>query len=104
MYSLLAALPTLALAVPTQKTQNNGQGNEEIQWKPCNFSDTVPGECGKMMVPLDYTEDDGEELAISLRRVPAAKRPRKGSIFFNFGGPGPSGVADLAAYAPRLMA
>lgn len=100
-YSLLATLPSLALAAPTQDTQNK----TGIEWTPCKIYGTRPGDCGKLMVPLDYTDDDsGEEIPLIISRVPATKRPKKGSILFNFGGPGANGIEDLSVFADHLLA
>ncbi|KAI1476079.1 alpha/beta-hydrolase [Daldinia eschscholtzii] len=71
------------------------QGASKLQWGPCNETEVpsdVPVDCSVLMVPLDYTEPDSDEkLQLDLVRVPAPIKPSKGSILFNFGGPGSTG-------------
>lgn len=63
-----------------------------LQWGPCNKTEVpsnVPVECSTLLVPLDYSEPKSNEtLLLDLVRVPAPVKPSKGSILFNFGGPG----------------
>ncbi|MCW2912832.1 MAG: peptidase [Actinomycetia bacterium] len=57
-------------------------------------------ECAKLAVPLDYAQPGGEKIRIALIRVKATDQPKRiGSLLFNFGGPGVSGVALFAAGA-----
>lgn len=51
-------------------------------------------ECGTLTVPLDYDQPDGETIDLALIRIQAAG-DRIGSLVFNFGGPGGSGVDTL---------
>ena len=44
-------------------------------------------------MPLDYDEPDGETIDIALARVPATDADERiGSLVFNPGGPGASGI------------
>ncbi|MEU4327609.1 alpha/beta hydrolase [Nonomuraea dietziae] len=57
-------------------------------------------QCGKLAVPLDYGKPDGETLDLALIRIPATgPGQRIGSLVFNFGGPGASGVDTMAQAA-----
>ncbi|GAA2858766.1 alpha/beta fold hydrolase [Streptosporangium fragile] len=78
-----------------------------IAWGPCTDIKRPGGqtpaqgepapECGKLKVPLDYTKPDGESVEIALIRLKATgPGERIGSLVFNFGGPGASGVDTLA--------
>ncbi|TMR09184.1 alpha/beta hydrolase [Nonomuraea turkmeniaca] len=59
-----------------------------------------PGvECGKIQVPLDHAKPEGEKIDLALIRVKATGDDRLGSLVFNFGGPGGSGVDTLALAA-----
>ncbi|MCT9930429.1 alpha/beta fold hydrolase [Planotetraspora sp. A-T 1434] len=50
-------------------------------------------ECAKLTVPLDYAEPHGETIQVALIRVRATDQAhRLGSLVFNFGGPGASGI------------
>lgn len=52
-----------------------------------------------MNVPLDYAEPDGDTIELALIRAKAIDGKRRiGSLIFNFGGPGASGVATLPAF------
>ncbi|KAI1413422.1 alpha/beta-hydrolase [Hypoxylon sp. FL1857] len=75
---------TLSLAQP--------YGTSTLQWGPCNETEVpsdVPVQCSTLLVPLDYTEPNSNEtLQLDLVKVLAPVKPSKGSILFNFGGPG----------------
>ncbi|MBQ1161981.1 alpha/beta fold hydrolase [Streptomyces sp. A73] len=89
---------------------------QQPHWSPCpppnaaQGSDTgspspLPGdarwECAKLRVPLDYSKPEGRTIGIEMIRAPERKGGGKriGSLLFNFGGPGGSGVATLPAFA-----
>ncbi|MGW7468096.1 alpha/beta hydrolase [Streptomyces xantholiticus] len=55
-----------------------------------------PWQCATLKAPLDYADPDGETIGIALIRAKAGQPDRRiGSLLFNFGGPGGSGVATL---------
>ncbi|WP_157249130.1 alpha/beta hydrolase [Nonomuraea typhae] len=98
----LTACSTAAQPKPTpaaQKTAATGT----VAWAPCTGLTGPDGnplndptlECGKLPVPLDYGKPDGEKLDLALIRVKATGKERLGSLVFNFGGPGGSGVSTL---------
>jgi len=94
--SLLAGGALLGLAAASTK--------QDIKWTECDasFSEVapVPIDCGNLTVPLDYSEPDSKEtIELQMLRVPALKQPAKGSIIFHYGGPGPSGRADMAGFS-----
>ncbi|MBO9533318.1 MAG: alpha/beta fold hydrolase [Solirubrobacteraceae bacterium] len=68
---------------------------QPITWGACKPK--VSGvQCGVMPVPLDYTQPSGQRIGIDVIRRPAADPARRlGSLVFNPGGPGASGVAFL---------
>ncbi|KAI4861219.1 alpha/beta-hydrolase [Hypoxylon rubiginosum] len=67
-------------------------GTSKLQWGPCNETEVpsdVPVECSVLYVPLDYTEPNSNEtLPLDLVKVLSPVKPSRGSILFNFGGPG----------------
>ena len=89
--------------------------DQDLDWKPCppprssqGDDETSPSplpdgerwECATMTAPRDYTDPGGETLDLALiraRSTGGADR-RIGSLLFNFGGPGGSGVATLPAF------
>ncbi|MFF0741452.1 alpha/beta hydrolase [Streptomyces sp. NPDC004111] len=80
---------------------------QKLAWKDCaapvkaHGSDAVPPgaewQCATAKVPLDYAKPAGETVGIALIRARATGGDGKriGSLLFNFGGPGGSGVAAL---------
>jgi pimeloyl-ACP methyl ester carboxylesterase len=83
---------------------------QELKWDECPAPSPAQGEGGKpsplpggtrwqcatMQVPRDYAKPDGERIELALIRAEAAdSKNRIGSLVFNFGGPGGSGVATL---------
>ncbi|KAL4878414.1 TAP-like protein-domain-containing protein [Aspergillus karnatakaensis] len=78
--------------------------SERISWGPCDFGDDTL-QCGNLSVPLDYTDPHSNAtLKLQLLKVPAVHTPKKGSILFNFGGPGLESRMSLAAYSARYLA
>jgi pimeloyl-ACP methyl ester carboxylesterase len=67
---------------------------QTITWTPCR--DTF--ECGWLTVPLDYSRPAGKTIKLALIRKPATDPARRiGSLLFNPGGPGASGL-EYAKY------
>lgn len=78
--------------------------SQRITWGPCDLEGSSPLECGNVTVPLDYTDlDSNKTLEIELVKSPATKKPSKGSILINFGGPGIGGRVDMANLASQLQ-
>lgn len=87
--------------------------DQKLSWKKCPEQDSdgpVAGilepmpdgtdwQCASLKAPMDYAEPDGDTLDIALVRAPtsASDSQRIGSLVFNFGGPGGSGVSTLPA-------
>jgi pimeloyl-ACP methyl ester carboxylesterase len=72
-----------------------------VTWTPCG-----PGlECASVPVPLDWRHPGGPRIALSVIRHLASRPDRRiGSLFFNPGGPGDSGVAAVAERGQELDA
>ena len=99
--SLLSLLPVTS-ALPYAASNSS---EPILKWAPCNLdfpkstSDKIAGpiDCATLDVPLDYTDSACEKtLTLQLIRQPATKEPFKGTIIFNPGGPGVSGVQEIA--------
>jgi len=100
LFSVTSAAPTVA---------NNG-----IHWGPCSKDSPyaeqyaaaeVPIECGFVALPLDYTDKTmNQTYNASIIKIPASTQPAKGSIMFNFGGPGGPAQASLIGTAPVYQA
>lgn len=75
-----------------------------MAWSPCNGD----LQCGTLVVPLDYAHSDGPTITIAVARHPAeAPADRIGSLVIDPGGPGVSGIDDMAnelsALTPQLL-
>ncbi|CAL9296410.1 Carboxylesterase A [Streptomyces sp. enrichment culture] len=90
--------------------------HQRLDWKDCPAPSEAEGggsapsplpngtewQCATMKAPLDWAEPEGDTIGIALIRARAdgpADR-RIGSLVFNFGGPGGSGVTTLPAFGP----
>ena len=81
-----------------------------IQWSPCPqiLNDYDPYnrtfQCGTLEVPLDYTDKSSDKtLSLEIIKVPALKKPKLGSILFNWGGPGGDGLVNMASASPLVQ-
>ncbi|MFD7613371.1 alpha/beta hydrolase [Streptomyces sp. NPDC059828] len=69
-------------------------------WRSCEGDGWT---CAEVKVPLDYADPDGETISLALiRREARDQDKRLGSLLFNFGGPGGSGVESLPGFAPEF--
>ena len=65
---------------------------------------SYPVQCADLTVPLDYSaKKSNSTLTLELLRVPALKKPSKGSVLFNYGGPGQVGRMQLALEADQYL-
>ncbi|MGW4564748.1 alpha/beta hydrolase [Streptomyces sp. NPDC004561] len=93
---------------------------QKLDWKDCPAPSEAEGgggvpsplpngakwQCATMQAPLDWSKPKGDTIGIALIRAkasgPASKRI--GSLVFNFGGPGGSGVTTLPAFGDDYAA
>jgi pimeloyl-ACP methyl ester carboxylesterase len=76
-----------------------------VAWSPCFQQFGLPFQCGTVQVPLDYSEPGVASISIALVRLPASDPSQRiGSLFYNPGGPGGSGVDFILGFAPFLPA
>ncbi|MFI1028145.1 alpha/beta hydrolase [Streptomyces sp. NPDC020951] len=78
---------------------------QKLDWSRCKGTadSAAPGsdwQCATLKVPLDWSKPDGNTIDLALVRTKssAGGSKRAGSLLFNFGGPGGSGVSTLPAY------
>lgn len=101
---LQLGLTRTVLATHAASLYNRITNTSGIQWGACEFEGTLPIECSTLSAPLDYIEPDSDKtLNLSLIKVAAQKTPSKGSILFNFGGPGYEAVHTMAKLAKALQ-
>ncbi|MBK3624951.1 alpha/beta hydrolase [Streptomyces asoensis] len=78
---------------------------QKLDWGRCKATEdsAAPGsdwQCATLKVPLDWSEPDGSTIGLALVRTKSRAQggDRAGSLLFNFGGPGGSGVSTLPSY------
>ncbi|MFH8800035.1 alpha/beta hydrolase [Streptomyces sp. NPDC017936] len=78
---------------------------QKLDWGRCKDTSDSPApgsewRCATLKVPLDWSKPDGDTIGLALVRAEAGGSAggRIGSLLFNFGGPGGSGVSTLPAY------
>ncbi|MFF8909152.1 alpha/beta hydrolase [Streptomyces olivaceoviridis] len=74
--------------------------SQRLDWHRCEATGTSspPGDawrCATLKVPLDWSRPDGRTTGLALVRARATGGDRIGSLLFNFGGPGGSGVSTM---------
>lgn len=74
---------------------------DAITWHSCNdksidSEDSDKFDCGRVDVPLDYAQPEGEKISIALIRL-RASGSRVGAVLYNPGGPGASGFDYVAS-------
>jgi pimeloyl-ACP methyl ester carboxylesterase len=100
-----ATFPVLVCATMTGAYAN-------VDWQPCMEKSDSAYECATVDVPLNYQKYDGNDLvdnnrehvvSIALARLPALdSENKKGTLFFNPGGPGGSGI-NLLLEAGQML-
>ncbi|MBT3151418.1 alpha/beta fold hydrolase [Streptomyces sp. CHD11] len=116
-----AALTVCALMLPALLAGCGGDNRvqdltrQELVWKDCPAPSEeqgagpapspLPGAggewgCATMKAPLDWDDPEGDTIGLALIRARSSgtERERIGSLIFNFGGPGGSGVTTLPAF------
>ncbi|WP_432171607.1 alpha/beta hydrolase [Streptomyces sp. 1222.5] len=78
--------------------------SQHLDWHRCKATGDAkaPGDdwrCATLKVPLDWAEPGGATIGLALIRARATGGDRLGSLLFNFGGPGGSGVDTMPYYA-----
>ncbi|MCM1977053.1 MULTISPECIES: alpha/beta hydrolase [unclassified Streptomyces] len=82
-------------------SQAEGGGNP-----PSPLPDGDQWQCATMKAPLDWDDPEGDTIDLALIRAESSGRAseRIGSLVFNFGGPGGSGVTTLPAFGEDYAA
>ncbi|MFF8178534.1 alpha/beta hydrolase, partial [Streptomyces chartreusis] len=87
-----------ATALPSSLTA------QKLDWGDCKATgdSPAPGDewrCATLKTPLDWAKPEGRTIDVALIRTKATGEDRIGSLLFNFGGPGSSGVSTMPWYA-----
>ncbi|MGW5458205.1 alpha/beta hydrolase [Streptomyces sp. NPDC003996] len=78
--------------------------SQHLDWHGCKATGDSPApsgdwRCATLKVPLDWSEPGGVTIGLALIRAQATGGSRIGSLLFNFGGPGGSGLEMMPYYA-----
>ncbi|MER5937837.1 alpha/beta hydrolase [Streptomyces sp. NPDC001928] len=78
--------------------------SQKLGWGQCKATRDSPApgdewQCATLKTPLDWAKPDGTTIDLALIRTKATGDDRIGSLLFNFGGPGSSGVSTMPWYA-----
>ncbi|RDD88367.1 alpha/beta hydrolase [Streptomyces parvulus] len=81
--------------------------SQSLDWGRCEDAADSPApggdwQCAALKAPLDWSEPDGETIDLALIRSKAEGDQRVGSLLFNFGGPGGSGVSMMPSYGESV--
>ena len=90
-----------AVAQPPRSGSDRAGSAVSIRWRSCG----VRLDCARVRVPLDWARPAGPKITLAVIRH-RASRPGKriGTLFFNPGGPGVSGVGDVKdPFVSRLL-
>ncbi|MFE1439292.1 alpha/beta hydrolase [Streptomyces sp. NPDC058739] len=95
---------TGGLAPPSGPVLPSSLTAQEPDWGECQETPDSPApggdwRCATLKVPLDWAQPEGKTIGLSLIRSEARGDDRIGSLVFNFGGPGGSGVSAMPSYA-----
>ncbi|MFF7728341.1 alpha/beta hydrolase [Streptomyces sp. NPDC008001] len=104
LLALSAAACAAGLTVPVQAAAASGRDVGALKWRPCAGEGSPAGaECATLPVPLDYRKPSGPTVDIAVSRL-RTDRPqaRRGSLLLIPGGPGGSGVQDLAQQGEKV--
>ena len=92
---------TVSRQSPERGTPDAGAQSSELRWAGCadDLAAAAGLECATLQVPLDPADPSGEqiELALARKRFTGSADARIGSLVFNPGGPGGSGIEFLAS-------
>ncbi|MEU5886277.1 alpha/beta hydrolase [Streptomyces sp. NPDC047461] len=92
-----------AVALPSSLT------SQKLDWEGCKGTADSPApssewQCATLKVPLDWAKPEGRTIGLALIRAKARgdDSERIGSLLFNFGGPGGSGVSMMPLYGATV--
>lgn len=103
--SAIALAGSLALAAGCGDDGAEAPPVQPLAWAACPEIAEAPFQCATMPAPLDAARPDGPQIRIAAIRHPATgPAPRLGAIFFNPGGPGGVGTADLPTWIEQFPA
>ncbi|MFD7301392.1 alpha/beta hydrolase [Streptomyces pharetrae] len=107
-------LTSLLAGCSDDEAEDEDLTRQQLDWKDCpapsqaqgggNAPSPLPNgeewQCATLKVPRDWDDPDGDTVGLAMIRARASgdENRRIGSLIFNFGGPGGSGVTALPAF------
>ncbi|MGW1725564.1 alpha/beta fold hydrolase [Streptomyces sp. NPDC002306] len=81
--------------------------NQKLDWGRCEATADSPApggdwQCATLEAPLDWAKPEGRTTDLAMIRAKARGGDRIGSLLFNFGGPGGSGVSMMPSYGSTV--
>ncbi|KAI0769285.1 alpha/beta-hydrolase [Trametes elegans] len=103
--SAASTVNALEAIIEHHRPSSSGGYNATLQWGPCDptIVEDSTITCGFFEIPLDYHDHSAGVGRIAVAKLNATG-DRLGSIFFNPGGPGVSGLSVLSDYGPFISA
>ncbi|MEU6554482.1 alpha/beta hydrolase [Streptomyces sp. NPDC046915] len=101
--------PSAALTATSAAGLPSSLTAQKLDWGGCKATGGSPApsgewQCATLKVPLDWSKPEGATIGLALIRAKATGDDRIGSLLFNFGGPGGSGVSTMPAFGPTMSA
>ncbi|MEW2255403.1 alpha/beta hydrolase [Streptomyces sp. NPDC047869] len=99
--------PASTPAAPAPADPPSSLTSQQLDWHRCGATEdsAAPGDewrCATLKVPLDWSDPGGRTIGVALIRARATGNDRIGSLLFNFGGPGGSGVSTMPYYGATV--
>lgn len=93
----LAVASTLIFS-PAANASPNADAMPDLEWTDCPIAALTDPEtlCAELEVPRDYSDPAGEQITVTVSRVPASSGQSQGSIAGNPGGPGGDALGMFA--------
>lgn len=99
--ALVTATAATAFGPPDPAMASTTATGRTIDWKPCAQAAEV--DCGTLTVPVDWAKPKGETTTVALARRRASEpAARIGTLLYNPGGPGGSGVDEIISSPKRF--
>ncbi|MGW7257098.1 alpha/beta hydrolase [Streptomyces sp. NPDC054834] len=101
--------PSASPTAPSAAGLPSSLTSQKLDWGGCEATGDSPApsgewQCATLKVPLDWSRPEGATIGLALIRAKATGGDRIGSLLFNFGGPGGSGVSTMPAFGPTMSA
>lgn len=94
--------PATAAPSEAQTALSAAAAPAPIAWTACATTSYPTLQCGKVSVPLDYSNPGGQKITLALSRVPHTAATSQGPLLVNPGGPGGSGLTLAGFVADNL--